>query len=360
MSARAAATTAALLTPLAPGGIAVIRLAGPETDAILQEVLRRRRDDRVPSLHDQRPVFCRIADGPDIIDDALVVRMSHQNTVAAELCAHGGIRIAQRTLLLLKRLGAQIVDGLPSNNSLGESDTVERTIDHALLAADSQRLARWLLAQREALPPFLERLDSLTASQRAAFDARSEVAQRLLAGLHVAIIGPPNAGKSSLANRLIGRDRSITSAEAGTTRDWIDETVLLQGWPITLTDTAGIRETSCAVESEALRRGRARAHEADLILIVLDATTPAELQKQQLRDITESLPANRPTLRVANKCDLLDAALANEARLQATQVSAMTGEGIETLEQRLVTALSLDTLDDALPTALSSDMPPTD
>ena len=274
-----APTTAGLLTPLAPGGIAVIRLAGPATNDILRMILRRRRNDGTPPLRDRRPVFCRIADGPDIIDDALVVRTSRQGLVSAELCTHGGIRIAQRTLLLLERLGARIVGGLSSEGELGTTGAVERAIDLALLFAVSERLARWLLAQRAILPTFLERLDALTADQRSAFDARSEVARRLLAGLHVAIVGPPNAGKSSLANRLVGKDRSITSAEAGTTRDWIDETALVQGWPITLTDTAGIRETSCEIETEALRRGHAKAHDADLILVVIDATTPAETQR---------------------------------------------------------------------------------
>jgi tRNA modification GTPase len=355
-----APTTAGLLTPLAPGGIAVIRLAGPATDDILRKILRRRRTDGTPPLHDRRPVFCRIADGPDIIDDALVVRTSRQGIVSAELCTHGGVRIAQRTLLLLERLGAEIVDGLSFASALGPTSAVEHAIDLALLSAASGRLARWLLAQRSILPPVLERLDALSAGQRSAFNARSEVARRLLAGLHVAIVGPPNAGKSSLANRLVGKDRSITSAEAGTTRDWIDETALVQGWPITLTDTAGIRETSCEIETEALRRGRARAHDADLILVVTDAATPAETQRRQVRDITESLPADRPTLLAANKCDLPAAAPASGPGLAAIQVSALTGQGIEKLERSLAAALSLDTLDDALPTALSPEMRPPD
>lgn len=346
-------TTAALLTPLAPGGIAVIRLAGPGTDGILRKILRARRGDRTPPLRDQRPVVCRIVDGPDILDDALVVRLSQAAGVAAELCTHGGIRIAQRTLLLLERLGARIVDGLSPGHTLGEPNDAERSIDRALRTAASRRLAQWLLAQRSILPPFLERLDSLTAEERSAFDARSDVARRLLAGLHVAIVGPPNAGKSSLANRLIGKDRSITSAEAGTTRDWVDETARVRGWPITLTDTAGIRETSCEIEAEALRRGRARAHEADLILLVIDATTPAESQRRHARDIIDSLPTNRPTLLCANKCDLPEANLATGPGFEAIQVSALTGQGIDTLEHNLAAALSLDTLDDGLPTALT-------
>jgi len=353
-------TTAGLLTPLAPGGIAVIRLTGPATDDILRKVLRRRRDDGTPQLRDRRPIFCRIADGPDIIDDALVVRTSRQGVVSAELCTHGGIRIAQRTLLLLERLGAEIVDGLSSASAFGATSAVEHAIDFALLSAASGRLARWLLAQRSILPPALERLDALTADQRSAFNARSEVARRLLAGLHVAIIGPPNAGKSSLANRLVGKNRSITSAEAGTTRDWIDETALVQGWPITLTDTAGIRETSCAIETEALRRGRARAHDADLILVVIDATTPADVQRRLAREIIGSLPTDRPTLLAANKCDLPAAAPVSGRGLDAIPVSALTGQGIDKLEQRLAAALSLDTLDDTLPTALTPETLPPD
>jgi tRNA modification GTPase len=237
-----APTIAALLTPLAPGAIAVICVAGPRTDAILRDILRRPRDEQSPALAAGRPTLCRIVDGDAFLDDAVVVRLNGATGPRAELCTHGGVRIAQRLLQLLERCGAKIVTAREFCDTVSPVHPVEREVDEALLRSPSRRLTHWLLRQRTILPAFLERFDRLEAAERDAFMARSRVAIRLLHGLTIAIIGPPNAGKSTLANRLIGRDRVITSDVPGTTRDWVSETALIQGWPVTLTDTAGPRD----------------------------------------------------------------------------------------------------------------------
>ena len=98
--------------------------------------------------------------------------------------------------------------------------------------------------------------------------------ERLRDGLSIAIIGPPNAGKSSLLNLLARREAAIVSETAGTTRDVIEVHLDLGGWPVVLADTAGLRETGDAIEQEGVRRARARADEADLRLLVLDASDP--------------------------------------------------------------------------------------
>ena len=163
--------------------------------------------------------------------------------------------------------------------------------------------------------------------------------ERLREGFSIAILGPPNAGKSSLLNALARRDAAITSATAGTTRDVIEVHLDLGGYPAILADTAGLRESGDAIEAEGVRRARARAAEADLKLMVLDATRPEEAS-----GAVEAL-VDAETLVVANKIDLA----ANEAvsawadRVGATpalRISVKTGAGLEALLSRLTDELA--------------------
>jgi len=154
----------------------------------------------------------------------------------------------------------------------------------------------------------------------------------LRAGFEVAILGPPNAGKSSLMNALARREVAITAETAGTTRDVIEVALDLGGYPVILADTAGLREASSAVEEEGVRRARARAAHADLKLAVLDATRPGEAKA--LRDLFGG-----DTLVVANKMDLNpkdNAAWADRLGSgPAIRVSVKTGRGLAEVESRL-------------------------
>lgn len=344
-------TVAALLTPLAPGAIAVIGLAGHGVDEILNGILRGRASDRPPDLADRTPTLCRLADGGALLDDVVVVRMGRANVKTAELNIHGGVRLAQRTLLLLESRGATLVDADVFAARFSSEDPIERDVDRALVATTSRRLTRWLLNQRRVLPGFLRQPGSPRPADTRGFQERSRVACRLIAGLRVAIVGPPNAGKSTLANRLIGRDRVITSRQAGTTRDWVSETALIRGWPVTLTDTAGVRPTDCAIEAEAIRRGRQQAESADLILAVLDATTSPAARRDGLTSVLKGIPSERPRVVALNKSDAAAPAAASDSSSAALPISALTGAGIEDLESCIESSLSLDLLTSDLPTA---------
>ncbi|MBI5765051.1 MAG: 50S ribosome-binding GTPase [Planctomycetes bacterium] len=342
-------TVAALVTALAPGAIAVIALNGPRTTAILTTILRKPKSDQSPEFRPDTPTLCRIIDNDQTLDDAIVLISDAHH---AELHTHGGVRIAQRVLMLLAAHGATIVS---SDDFIGRTSTaspVERAIDAALIRSQSRRLTNWLLAQRELLPPFLARLDQLSAADRAAFDHRSHIAARLLRGITIALIGPPNAGKSTLANRLIGHDRVITSDQPGTTRDWITETALIHGWPVTLTDTAGLRDADCAIEAEAIRRGTQQAHTADLVLIVLDATAPADVQRAALDRGVATLPASTPRIVVFNKCDSSTALPIAMSGANTSAISALQGVGIDDLESQIEATLELNLLDENLPTGI--------
>lgn len=358
---RQAAARAARLTPPAPGAIAVIRIDGPRAAEILTAILRQRTADRPPSLPAGRPVVCRLVDENTIVDDVVAVRLAGEDTPTFELDTHGGVRIVERTLQLLERHGATVV---PADRMLAAGNTgddLRRQADRALLGVTSRRLTRWLLAQRRLLPPYLARRESWTPDEAAAFAERSRVACRLIEGLHVAIVGPPNAGKSTLANRLIGRDRVIASDTPGTTRDWVSETALVRGWPVTLTDTAGIRTTDCAIEAEAIRRGRDKARAADLVVVVLDATLPRARLESGIHSATQGLTGVQPVIVALNKIDLMTPSGAVDGsecgpeapgdKYTQCRISAKSGDGIEALEAGIETRLGLVLLGDPQPTA---------
>lgn len=342
-------TIAALLTALAPGAIAVIALAGPRTTGILSAILRRPKSGQTPDLKPDTPMLCRILDADQTLDDAIVLISDADH---AELHTHGGVRIAQRVLMLLAAHGATIVPADDFTVRTSIASAIEQAIDAALIRSQSRRLTNWLLAQRAILPPFLDGLDQLSAAERAAFDHRSQIAARLLRGITIALIGPPNAGKSTLANRLIGHDRVITSDQPGTTRDWITETALIRGWPVTLTDTAGLRDADCTIEAEAIRRGTQQAHAADLVLIVLDATAPADIQRAALDRAVVTLPPGTPRIVVFNKCDSSTAKpiAANDATTSA--ISALQGIGLDELESQIESTLGLNLLIENLPACI--------
>jgi tRNA modification GTPase len=185
------------------------------------------------------------------------------------------------------------------------------------------------LAQQEALidfpdedlPPEVETaLLGAMHAVRAAIEthlADNRRGEKLREGLFIAITGPPNVGKSSLINALSERDVAIVSPVPGTTRDVLEARVVLGGVPVTLVDTAGLRETEDAIEAEGVRRARARAESADRVLVLVEAGTIAPALGD--RDLL-----------VATKCDLGGAGPAG-----ALRISALTGEGLDTLRDRL-------------------------
>jgi tRNA modification GTPase len=187
----------------------------------------------------------------------------------------------------------------------------------------------------EDLPPEIEAEVAAgtraLAEEIAAHLADGHRGERLRDGIAVAILGPPNAGKSSLLNQLARREAAITSPIAGTTRDVIEVAIDLAGYPLVLADTAGLRDSADVIEQEGLRRALKRAEEAELRLFVFDATRP--------EDAKGAAPWPGPdTLLVANKIDL---ASARDAPLAgAIPVSALTGEGLPALIASLASRIA--------------------
>jgi tRNA modification GTPase len=165
-------------------------------------------------------------------------------------------------------------------------------------------------------------------------------------GLAVAIVGRPNAGKSSLFNRLAGAARAIVTDVPGTTRDLLTERVDVGGVPLTLIDTAGIRERpGDAIEEEGILRARQARDAADLALVVLDRSRPLSDDDRALARAA----ASRPHLVVASKCDL--PAAWDDEEIGARRVSSLTDEGIEGLRDALLTAAGVEHVRDRAPVA---------
>ncbi|MFO0348491.1 MAG: GTPase, partial [Alphaproteobacteria bacterium] len=158
--------------------------------------------------------------------------------------------------------------------------------------------------------------------------AEGERAERLREGVAVAILGAPNAGKSSLLNALAGREAAIVSARAGTTRDIVEVALDLDGVPVLLADTAGLRETADEIEAEGVRRALARAEAADLRLAVFAADAPPDAA-------TAALVSRPGTIVVVNKLDLAPSLMAG-----AVAVSARSGEGLDRLRAALSEAVA--------------------
>jgi len=158
----------------------------------------------------------------------------------------------------------------------------------------------------------------------------AERGRRLRDGLHAVLVGPPNAGKSSLLNALAGSERAIVTDIAGTTRDTLRETIRIDGLELTLVDTAGLRDGGDAIEREGMRRARAEMQRTDLAIIVLDARDP-QAGHAAVADAIAGVPLQ---LWIHNKSDLLEA-LPADIDANVVHVSAATGQGLDRLHTRL-------------------------
>lgn len=355
-------TIVAIATAAAAAGVGIVRLSGSRAREIAENICRR-------PLPPRRACHARFHDeNGEVLDDGIAIFFaapaSFTGEDVAELQAHGSPVVLRRLLDTAVAMGArQARPGEFSERAFleGKLDLAQTEAIADLIHASSEQAARAarrsldgvfsqqveqlaanlmaLRVQAEAAIDFAdEPLDTLSDSRlgqtlagirQALADllGRAEAGQRLRDGLHAVIVGPPNAGKSSLLNALAASDRAIVTDIAGTTRDVLRETVHIAGIELTLVDTAGLRETDDAIEREGIRRAREELQHADLALLVVDAREPsAAVQLQQ------ELAHVPHRILIHNKIDLGDSADAAEGVLK---ISAKNRSGLAELENAI-------------------------
>jgi tRNA modification GTPase len=373
-------TIAAISTPPGRGGIGIVRLSGPEAVSITAQLIRLRQ-----SLDHARARFADILDedGTERIDEAVVTWFTAPNSYTGdelvEIAAHGSPVVLDLLLRRALALGARLAEPgeftqrafLAGKLDLTQAEAVRDLIDAQTLTQARQAASQMggalsrrvapikqslveLIAQLEAGIDFAE--DDIDVTPKAEITRRiAELAPQLAAlqasfarghivhdGLTLAIVGRPNAGKSSLFNRLVEHDRAIVTATPGTTRDLVSERISLEGIPLELVDTAGLREAFEEVEQLGIARSREALADAAIVLVVLDATQPLNHEEQSLlaalKDRSALVAINKSDLAPKTTQHAIPTLLTQMERhpLSSVPTSALTGKGIEELRQHIV------------------------
>jgi tRNA modification GTPase len=367
-------TIVALATPAGRSAIAVVRLSGPDARAVLARVVPRLRDPLEP----RRATLSAIADDAgEPIDRGLVTYFpapaSYTGEDSAEISVHGSPAVVERLLGALTRAGARLARPgefterafLHGKMDLPRAEAVVDLIEARTAAAAlfSVRrleggLSRRLLAVREELLTAAASLDAAidfaedvgeAVPDEAALRMRSAAAEleillatyetgRLLsAGCRVVVLGRPNAGKSTLFNALVGSARAIVTEIPGTTRDTLEAVIDVAGIPVTVVDTAGLREADNVVERLGVERAREESRKADVILYVLDASHG---ETSEDRAALEGI-GDKPVLRIANKIDRAtpgEAAASSAGALPVCGLAADAGQRLRNLLAQEISA----------------------
>ena len=340
-------TIAAISTPPGRGGIGIVRLSGPQSASIAAQLVRLRQP-----LEHARARLAEVLDENDStekeqIDEAMVTLFAAPNSYTSdelvEIAAHGSPVVLDLLLRRALALGARLANPgefterafLAGKLDLTQAEAVRDLIDAQTLTQARQAASQMGGALSRRVVPIKQSLVELIALLEAGIDfaeddidvaPHAEIAGRIAEllpplaaleasfargrivhdGLTMAIVGRPNAGKSSLFNRLVERDRAIVTATPGTTRDLVTERISLDGIPLELVDTAGLREAFEEVEQLGIARSREALADAAIVLVVLDATQPLNQEERGLLAAVHG----RPALVAINKSDLaLDPAI---------------------------------------------------
>ena len=382
-----ASTIAAIATPLGQGGIGIVKLSGRESVSIADAIFRPSGKTRRPTgtsgeevpgtraTHQLSHGHILDPDSNQILDEVLVSVMLAPNTYTredvVEINAHSGPVVLEAILELVVRMGARLAEPGEFTKRAYLNGRIDLTQAEAVIDIINAKTSRSLQAATAQIRGELkgrigktrESLVALLTEVEAGIDFPDEVADLrdrrelgeflqnsvaadlegliqsyrsshvLRDGLNLIILGKPNVGKSSLLNRLASKDRVIVTSVPGTTRDLIDETVIIHGIPVVVTDTAGLQETGDEIEALGIGKTLARLEESDLVLFMVDASGP--LSDADLR-IYERIK-ERKHLLVLNKMDLVRSGSEVKIprgweRAGAVRISALFNRGLDELK----------------------------
>jgi tRNA modification GTPase len=386
-------TIVAIATPAGRGGIGVVRMAGPQAREIAQPMLSLSRElEPGRAIHcdliEPRGTNASVRDTADTtktstrIDEVVVTYFAKPHSYTTddiiEISAHGSPVVLRHIVELSLARGARLAEPgeftmrafLNGRLDLTQAEAVRDLIDSQTLFQAKVAAQQLEGALSNRLKPIKQKLIELIALLEAGIDfAEDDISvapdatildriakiktslEQLSAsftygkivhqGLTLAIVGRPNVGKSSLFNRLVERERAIVTAQPGTTRDLVSETVAIGGIPVELVDTAGIRRALDEAESIGIKKSMEALADADLVLVVIDKTQPRDEEDKELLRQVEG----RPAIVVENKSDLPNSRGLSPVEpnsLQHISTSALTGEGIPALRAAILNHVAGD------------------
>ena len=358
-------TITAIATPIGKGGLGVIRISGSLSKNIAQDLFPH-------ALPNRRLVYGKILNpnNQQVVDEAMVVYMPGPRTYTkedvVEISCHGGPMPLQQILQLTIEKGARLAN--PGEFTLraflnGRIDLAQAEAVLDVISAETQASLRLavdgiggklskpikevrtrlmdvlaFLTARIDFPeddvPNQETLEPIIASEQQLHRLISSADTGIIYrhGVRTAIVGKPNAGKSSLLNRILGENRAIVTPVPGTTRDTLEETISLDGVPFIFIDTAGIADTDDPVEQLGIERSRKAILESDLILLILDRSRHLSRHDHAIMELL----SDQRVLVAANKTDLPQVAKTQDVRWPSVSISALTGDGMDNLQQHMV------------------------
>lgn len=370
-------TIAAVATAMTASGIGIIRMSGPDSRKIAGKVYRSKGGKkRIEEVSSHTINYGFICDGEETIDEVLVMVMdgprSYTGEDTVEIDCHGGVLAMKRVLETVVKYGARPAEPgeftkrafLNGRMDLSQAEAVIDVINAKNEYALKSSLGQLKGNIQKAIQEIRERIIYQIAYIESALDDPEHISidgygetlgkevellkerlQQLLQtvregklmkeGIKTVILGKPNAGKSSLLNILVGEERAIVTDIAGTTRDILEESIVLHGISLRMIDTAGIRSTEDVVEKIGVKKAIEYAKDADLILYVVDSSVPLD---ENDREILELLQDKRAIV-ILNKADLepvvTEDVLRKKTKHAVVSISAKEEEGIDLLEQQM-------------------------
>ena len=378
-------TIAAISTPRGEGGIGIIRISGDKSFEILERIFNTKNPNRDLGFYKFNYGF--IHDNGKIVDEVMAVRMKAPKTYTCEdvveINFHGGHLISEKVLELVLKNGARHAEQgeftkrafMNGRIDLSQAEAVMDIIQGKTEKSISLSLEQLRGDLRDKIGSFKKALLDVTAHVNVVLDYPEEgiddplpsnlrenlenvyaEADRLISsydkgkkikeGIKTVIAGKPNVGKSTLLNSLLKEERAIVTHIPGTTRDVIEEIINIKGIPLVLTDTAGIRKTEDIVENIGVEKSKKFIENADLVLLVLDASR--ELESEDREVIQEIQNNNKKTIVLLNKIDLERKIELDEFGLEnILEISAKDNIGIEDMEERIYSYIVEEKVEDS-------------